>query len=155
MSSDLHWEKDAADKVPNISLVLLLLSNQGVCSFRWILAVFVPSRCERFHCNAMRKAIKALMKWHTSKQKEYIPGLLVSAAVLQYVHYSNSSGCNDTLTIIVLSSMKNTSAELKINFLPNLKVKPTSKLSSDFIIGLRKLVRQKLLKSFRHRWICH
>ena len=39
----------------------------GMCSIQWILAV------KHFHCNAMRKSIKAHENWHEIKQIEYIP----------------------------------------------------------------------------------
>ena len=39
---------------------------------------FVSSRCELFHCNAMRKSIKARMNWHKIERFEYTPGGLVA-----------------------------------------------------------------------------
>ena len=35
-----------------------------LCSIRWIVAVFAPSRFSHFHCNAMKKAIKAHKNLH-------------------------------------------------------------------------------------------
>ena len=38
---------------------------------------FPPSRCQRFHWNAMRKAIKVHKNWHTIQQNEHTPGNVV------------------------------------------------------------------------------
>ena len=35
---------------------------------------FSPSRFSHFHCNAMRKAIKACLSWHKNQQNEHTPG---------------------------------------------------------------------------------
>ena len=35
---------------------------------------FLPSRFSHFHCNAMRKAIKAHKNFHTNQKNEHTPG---------------------------------------------------------------------------------
>ena len=41
---------------------------------------FLPSRCERFHCNAMRKVIRVRKNWHTIQKNEHILVQLKSAS---------------------------------------------------------------------------
>ena len=44
------------------------------CSHFSEFGCFAPSRFSHFHCNAMRKAIKAHRNFHTNQQNEYTPG---------------------------------------------------------------------------------
>ena len=39
---------------------------------------FPSSRCQHFHCIAMRNSIKAGMNWHKMQEIEHIPALITS-----------------------------------------------------------------------------
>ena len=43
---------------------------------------FSPSRCSHFHCNAMRKSIKAHKNLHTNQQNEHTPAVLFYVAII-------------------------------------------------------------------------
>ena len=53
---------------------------------------FAPSRCECYHCNAMRKAIKARMNWHKIQQNEHTPGFGVLLLVADLVANPGGGG---------------------------------------------------------------
>ena len=54
--------------------VYFFICSPKVFSFRWIFGCFSQSRFSHFHCNAMRKAIRAHKNLHTNRQNEHTPG---------------------------------------------------------------------------------
>ena len=54
---------------------------------------FSPSRFSHFHCNAMRKAIKAHKNLHTNQQNDHTPGNINSESNLKSRAYLSLSSC--------------------------------------------------------------